>query len=169
MVKNGTMLGMQDIPRDTAARLKAIDQALGVQFRPAAAVTNSPNVRLPACSVGGPDWAVDSLEALNSLVIQEFPLIKSLTGATRPVFGEGDPNARLIFVGEAPGAEEDRTGRPFVGAAGHKLDQIIAAMGLSRDAVYICNVLKARPPQNRTPMPDEVAAAEMAAAPIPTA
>jgi DNA polymerase len=74
------------------------------------------------------------------------------------VFGEGDPNARVVFVGEAPGADEDRTGRPFVGAAGKKLDQIIVAMGLRRDGVYICNVLKARPPKNRTPLPDEVAA-----------
>jgi len=73
------------------------------------------------------------------------------------VFGEGAADARLVFVGEGPGAEEDRQGRPFVGPAGGKLDEIIAAMGLSREEVYICNVLKARPPGNRAPLPDEVA------------
>ncbi|MCH2133120.1 MAG: uracil-DNA glycosylase [Phycisphaerales bacterium] len=63
-----------------------------------------------------------------------------------------------MFVGEAPGADEDRLGRPFVGAAGRKLDDIIKAMGFKREQVYIANVLKARPPENRTPQPDEVAA-----------
>ena len=72
------------------------------------------------------------------------------------VFGEGDPNARLMFIGEGPGAEEDRQGRPFVGAAGKLLDKIIAAMGLQREAVYIANVVKCRPPGNRDPQPDEV-------------
>jgi len=76
----------------------------------------------------------------------------------RIVFGEGHPNAELMFIGEAPGADEERTGRPFVGRAGQKLDQIIEAMGLQREQVYIANVLKTRPPNNRTPQPDEVAA-----------
>lgn len=73
------------------------------------------------------------------------------------VFGEGDPQARIMLVGEAPGAEEDRTGRPFVGKAGELLDRMIAAVGLERKDVYIANVLKTRPPENRTPRPDEVA------------
>lgn len=67
------------------------------------------------------------------------------------VFGEGDPCARLVFIGEAPGADEDRTGRPFVGKAGQLLEKMIVAMGLSRERVYICNVLKTRPPGNATP------------------
>ncbi len=67
------------------------------------------------------------------------------------VFGEGDPIARLMFVGEAPGADEDRTGRPFVGKAGQLLDRMIPAMGLGREDVYIANVLKTRPPGNATP------------------
>jgi DNA polymerase len=62
-----------------------------------------------------------------------------------------------MFIGEAPGAEEDRTGRPFVGRAGHKLDDMIRAMGLQREDVYIANILKSRPPNNRTPRPDEIA------------
>jgi DNA polymerase len=72
------------------------------------------------------------------------------------VFGEGDPCARLMFIGEAPGAEEDRTGRPFVGRAGQLLEKMIKAMGLSRERVYIANVLKTRPPDNATPTSEEV-------------
>lgn len=72
------------------------------------------------------------------------------------VFGEGNPDAELVFVGEAPGEAEDETGRPFVGPAGQKLDEMIRAMGLRREDVYIANVLKTRPPDNRTPLPDEV-------------
>ncbi|MCJ8502557.1 uracil-DNA glycosylase [Desulfatitalea alkaliphila] len=79
-------------------------------------------------------------------------------GRTHLVFGEGDPKARLMFVGEAPGGEEDRSGRPFVGNAGRLLTRIIAAMGLTREEVYICNVIKCRPPGNRNPAPEEIAA-----------
>lgn len=78
-------------------------------------------------------------------------------GRTRIVFGEGHPEARLVFVGEGPGFEEDQQGRPFVGAAGRLLTKIIAAMGLDRNQVYICNIVKCRPPNNRTPAPDEIA------------
>ncbi|MBI3322882.1 MAG: uracil-DNA glycosylase, partial [Candidatus Omnitrophica bacterium] len=77
---------------------------------------------------------------------------------THHVFGEGDPRARLVFVGEAPGRDEDLQGRPFVGAAGQLLTKMIEAMGFRREAVYICNVLKDRPPGNRTPEPAEVEA-----------
>ncbi|TSA44625.1 MAG: uracil-DNA glycosylase [Deltaproteobacteria bacterium] len=78
----------------------------------------------------------------------------------RLVFGEGNPGAELVFVGEAPGADEDAQGRPFVGRAGQLLTKIIAAMGLKREDVYICNILKCRPPGNRNPLPDEIAACE---------
>jgi len=74
------------------------------------------------------------------------------------VFGEGDPKARLVFVGEGPGYEEDKSGLPFVGKAGQLLTKIIAAMHLTRDRVYICNIIKCRPPGNRNPQPDEIAA-----------
>ncbi len=77
---------------------------------------------------------------------------------TNIVFGEGAARAPVVFVGEGPGADEDATGRPFVGRAGQLLDKIIAAMGLRREEVYICNVVKCRPPENRTPESDEVAA-----------
>lgn len=71
------------------------------------------------------------------------------------VFGDGDPNARLMFVGEGPGADEDAQGLPFVGRAGQLLNNMIAAMGLRRDQVYIANIVKCRPPQNRVPEPQE--------------
>jgi DNA polymerase len=77
---------------------------------------------------------------------------------THIVFGVGDPEAPLMFVGEAPGADEDRLGEPFVGKAGQLLDRMIAAMGWTRARVYIANVLKSRPPGNRDPEPDEVEA-----------
>jgi DNA polymerase len=66
--------------------------------------------------------------------------------------------AEIVFVGEGPGFNEDKKGEPFVGAAGQLLDKMVSAMGLARDAVYICNVVKCRPPENRTPLPDESAA-----------
>lgn len=75
---------------------------------------------------------------------------------TKLVFGEGNPSARIMFIGEAPGRDEDQQGRPFVGRAGQLLDRIIAAMGLKRSDVYIANVLKCRPPDNRVPLPAEV-------------
>lgn len=76
---------------------------------------------------------------------------------TKTVFGEGDADAAVFFIGEGPGENEDRTGRPFVGKAGQLLDRMIAAMGLARDKVYIANTVKCRPPGNREPAPDEVA------------
>lgn len=79
---------------------------------------------------------------------------------TNVVFGTGDENAGLVFVGEAPGADEDQQGKPFVGRAGQKLTQIINAIKLSRDDVYITNVLKCRPPDNRNPLPAEIKACE---------
>jgi uracil-DNA glycosylase family 4 len=78
--------------------------------------------------------------------------------ATNGVPGEGDPNAELVCVGEAPGAKEDETGRPFVGQAGQLLTKILAAIDLTREQVFICNVLKHRPPGNRNPLPEEVEA-----------
>ena len=75
---------------------------------------------------------------------------------TSIVFGSGNPDASLMFIGEAPGSEEDRQGLPFVGRAGQLLTKIIESIGLQRDDVYICNVLKCRPPKNRNPEPDEV-------------
>src|SRR5262245_8213588 len=79
---------------------------------------------------------------------------------TQVVFGVGDPNADLMFVGEAPGFHEDKQGEPFVGQAGKLLDRLLAGIGLTRSQVYIANVLMCRPPGNRDPMPDEIEACE---------
>jgi uracil-DNA glycosylase len=79
-------------------------------------------------------------------------------GRNNIVYGTGNPHARLVFVGEGPGYDEDRQGEPFVGKAGQLLTKIIQAMKLSRDQVYICNVIKCRPPENRNPEPDEIKA-----------
>jgi DNA polymerase len=76
---------------------------------------------------------------------------------TNTVFGEGDPDAKIFFIGEGPGQTEDETGRPFVGRAGELLDKMINAMGLRREQVFIANIVKCRPPGNREPAPDEVA------------
>jgi uracil-DNA glycosylase family 4 len=82
------------------------------------------------------------------------------SGRKTIVFGSGNPGAALMFVGEAPGADEDEQGMPFVGRAGQLLTRIIEAIEMRRDDVYICNILKCRPPGNRNPEPDEIAACE---------
>jgi uracil-DNA glycosylase len=99
-----------------------------------------------------------SIELLNqlrdtALVCTKCELAHS---RTRVVFGVGDPVARLMLVGEAPGKNEDLQGEPFVGAAGRLLDMLLAEIGMGRDQVYIANVLKCRPPGNRDPRPDEI-------------
>lgn len=97
-----------------------------------------------------------SLEGLSLEVAKcrQCPLYKT---RKNPVFGQGNPRAHLVFVGEAPGREEDLKGLAFVGRAGELLTKIIEAMGFKRKDVYICNVLKCRPPQNRNPLPSEIA------------
>ena len=106
---------------------------------------------------GGSLSSLDSLEAVAKAIATctKCPLYST---ATNPVPGEGNPHAKLMCVGEAPGATEDETGRPFVGAAGQLLTKILAAIDLPREQVYICNVLKHRPPGNRNPLPQEVTA-----------
>ena len=79
-------------------------------------------------------------------------------GRTQTVFGVGDPNARVLIVGEAPGKNEDAQGEPFVGAAGKYLNELLAIAGLTREEVFIANVLKCRPPSNRDPRPEEIQA-----------
>ncbi|MBI2887701.1 MAG: uracil-DNA glycosylase [Chloroflexi bacterium] len=79
-------------------------------------------------------------------------------GRSQVVPGEGPEDAEIMFIGEGPGMHEDRQGRPFVGPAGQLLEELLALMGLRRDQVYICNVIKCRPPNNRDPLPNEIAA-----------
>jgi DNA polymerase len=98
------------------------------------------------------------LDDLRTRYETQAPHAQFGTTFTNIVFGEGDPCARLLFVGEAPGEDEDLSGRPFVGRAGQLLEKMIVAMGLTRERVYICNVLKTRPPGNRPPTPEETIA-----------
>jgi uracil-DNA glycosylase len=109
---------------------------------------------------------ISLFEALNKVADDSLPKIladigdctrcKLHRGRTKLVFGDGNPKAQLVFVGEGPGRDEDAQGLPFVGRAGKLLTQMIEAMGLQRQDVYICNVVKCRPPDNRTPEKDEV-------------
>jgi DNA polymerase len=115
--------------------------------------------RRPASANGSSASAAAKAEALAALQVehdQQCPHCTTATGHRRTVFGEGSADAALMFIGEAPGEEEDRTGRPFVGRAGKQLDKIIQAMQLQREDVYIANILKSRPPDNRTPLVSEV-------------
>jgi uracil-DNA glycosylase len=102
----------------------------------------------------------ESLEAIRA-DLGECGRCKLFPGRKNIVFGSGNPNAELMFVGEAPGADEDEQGLPFVGRAGQLLTKIIEAIGMRRDEVYICNILKCRPPGNRNPETDEIAACEL--------
>jgi DNA polymerase len=95
------------------------------------------------------------LAALSACVARCTRCAELAETRTQTVFGVGNPQARILFVGEAPGADEDRQGEPFVGRAGQLLNRIIVACRLTREEVYICNVLKCRPPGNRTPLPQE--------------
>jgi DNA polymerase len=106
-------------------------------------------VVVEGCAQGG------DLDALRELIgdCQRCPLA---TTRTRLVFGSGDPHARLMFIGEAPGKNEDLTGEPFVGAAGKLLDELLEGIGLSRREVFIANMVKCRPPGNRDPEPEEI-------------
>ncbi|GMV97116.1 MAG: hypothetical protein AMXMBFR83_14750 [Phycisphaerae bacterium] len=99
-----------------------------------------------------------ALRALDEQQVKSCVKCQLCRTRTRTVFGQGHAAPRVVFVGEAPGADEDAQGLAFVGRAGQLLTQMIAAMGLSRDEVFICNILKCRPPENRAPAPDEISA-----------
>jgi uracil-DNA glycosylase family 4 len=143
-------------PAPVAAKGGAAGDVPAPASLPAGVVAEAP--------AGGDDlFAVDPLRQLATLEAL-VPVVeacrKCALGHSRQhsVPGEGDPSAGLVVVGEAPGANEDETGRPFVGRAGKLLDDILKAIGFHREAVFICNVLKCRPPGNRNPEPLEVAA-----------
>lgn len=99
----------------------------------------------------------ETLEVIRS-DLGDCRLCKLSSGRKNIVFGAGNSQAQLVFVGEGPGYDEDLQGQPFVGAAGQLLTKIIQAIGLNRESVYICNIIKCRPPGNRNPQPDEISA-----------
>ncbi len=173
-----SQLDRQELSRQIQGHLQSLRQA-GVEWLPQAAAEvlaaepssapASPGAAptsLFAEPVSTPPAGVSSLsleerrQALQVLA-QEVAgccLCKELAATrTQTVFGQGSPGVELCFVGEAPGADEDAQGLPFVGAAGQLLNKIIAACGFQREEVYICNILKCRPPGNRTPLPNEAA------------
>jgi len=139
--------------------------------RPSPASGTAPPPRAPAVPLRAGSDAVATDPASRPVVPADFPSLAALadftagcprcklsSSRTHLVFGQGSERARLMFVGEAPGADEDAQGLAFVGRAGQLLTKIIEAIGLSREEVFIANVLKCRPPENRNPEPDEVAA-----------
>ncbi|RMH28674.1 MAG: uracil-DNA glycosylase [Planctomycetota bacterium] len=135
--------------RDVAPRASA---AVEPKAPPRLATAASVSVRACHEHLSDPQAKLD---AVRDRYLADAPHQHFVTSFTNVVFGEGDPRARLMFVGEAPGETEDQTGRPFVGRAGQLLDKMIVAMGFSREQVYICNVLKTRPPNNATPTSEE--------------
>lgn len=153
---------MTDAAGQVKRHLDAL-RAAGVEFVPdrrgeIATVPAAPDAS-PSSPVVG-DQTEDRRHALAVLAgqVSKCDRCKELFSTrTQTVFGVGPLSPELCFVGEAPGADEDRQGEPFVGAAGQLLDKIIAAMGMGRGEVYICNTLKCRPPRNRTPSPQECA------------
>jgi DNA polymerase len=128
--------------------------AVPLAIKPTTKVQEEPEAKKPAAAIaGGLSVVRDELG--------DCTRCKLCKGRKTIVFGEGDPDAVLVFVGEGPGQEEDQQGRPFVGAAGQLLtDIIVKGMKLSREDVYICNIVKCRPPGNRNPEPDEIEACE---------
>src|SRR5256885_4360618 len=137
---------------------------------PRTCANSSPSSRLtapPSNRASARPVAVVAAEAVAATELSAFATdvagctkCRLAQGRTQVVFGVGDPNADLMFVGEAPGYHEDQQGKPFVGQAGKLLDNLLAAIGLARDQVYVANVLKCRPPGNRDPQPDEIEACE---------
>ena len=131
---------------------------IGIEsVRLAAEEPDTPHVvaSVPDSAPEAPAASKDSLDAIRS-DIGDCQRCKLAPTRTTIVFGSGNPNAEIVFVGEAPGYEEDQQGLPFVGEAGRLLTKIIESIGISRDDAYICNILKCRPPNNRNPEPDEV-------------
>jgi DNA polymerase len=142
--------------RDTARQVLEGELLFSDPFLPAG---RNPLPGPPGGGGAGPEMtAAEQAAALEAIDVNE---VRGCTkcrlhqGRTQTVFGEGSPTAEIVFIGEGPGEEEDRTGRPFVGRAGELLTRMIAAMGLRREDVYICNIVKCRPPGNRVPAVDE--------------
>ena len=146
-------LGVSGLSRDPAWRERTDDDAR----LPADATVSAAE----AAPFSGTAAVIESLDDIKTEIGPACTRCKLCTlGRTQIVFGTGHTKARLMFVGEAPGEEEDQRGEPFVGKSGQLLTKIIEAIGLSREQVYIANVIKCRPPANRNPEPDEVAACE---------
>jgi uracil-DNA glycosylase len=152
---------LAEITRKVHEHVRWLDRGgvVGVPLAPPRAVV-TPAHRAVAVAPAAPSSGGAARLQLVRDELGECTRCKLSKERTNIVFGTGSPDAALVFVGEAPGAEEDRTGEPFVGAAGQLLTKMIEAMGFHRSDVYICNIIKSRPPGNRNPEPDEIAACE---------
>ncbi|MBV8437166.1 MAG: uracil-DNA glycosylase [Silvibacterium sp.] len=154
-------LGIYDLYRRGEAQPEAvsvIESELVTNSEPEPTIPSRKAVPLPSLPVISADLAVDRSVALRAIQDEldnctRCPL--AFQGRHTIVFGDGNPDARLMFIGEGPGADEDAQGLPFVGRAGQLLNNMITAMGLKRSDVYIANIVKCRPPQNRVPEPEE--------------
>lgn len=149
---------MTDPITRAARQLIETSVLMGVDFVPVAAhapVVAAEASGLAASAPPACGTKRERLDALRARYEAQAELPGRMEGWTNIVFEDGDPDARLMFIGEAPGADEDAQGLPFVGRAGQKLNEMIVAMGLSRETVYIANILKVRPPNNRTPTREE--------------
>ena len=140
-------------PRPAAPRATTIAPPPSPPNPPAPAVGSAPAVPLRVLSTS---QKTDLLAEMDAAEVTGCTRCDLHRGRTQTVFGEGDVDTPLMFIGEGPGEQEDAVGRPFVGRSGELLDKMIVAMGLSRERVYIANCVKCRPPGNRTPTPDEV-------------
>lgn len=147
----------EDPVRELAGLVASLSEWLRYQRRLGRVGLPGEPAAAPSPAAGQAPEKIPTLEEIRTEMGQ-CRRCKLYAGAKNLVFGEGSPSARLMFIGEAPGAEEDLQGRPFVGAAGQLLDRIINKMELRREEVYITNVVKSRPPGNRDPEPDEIAA-----------
>ena len=152
-------IGVAGVSRDAAWRTRATGPTDGRTLPTAKAESGAaPNPdAAPVTMFKNP---VDALAAIRADIGDCTRCKLHTLGRTQVVFGVGNPNADLMFVGEAPGADEDEQGIPFIGRAGQLLTKIIEAIALTREDVYIANIIKCRPPQNRNPEPDEVATCE---------
>jgi len=146
--------------REALVQYLQTDQLLGLKEVPVRLPqprTSAPAPGKKAVSAAAASEKAELLRVLDDDQVKQCTKCSLSKLRTNTVFGQGSPTARLVFVGEAPGFEEDRQGVAFVGKAGQLLTRMIAAMGLSRENVFICNVLKCRPPNNRDPAADEIA------------
>jgi uracil-DNA glycosylase family 4 len=155
-LKFAASLGVAGVSRDPAWRNPARRPVAIAAAAPASAVVSEAGVPIVAVFAS----QAEALAAIRADIGDCTRCKLHTLGRHQIVFGVGNPNAELMFVGEAPGADEDMKGEPFVGRAGQLLTKIIEAMGLKRDDVYIANVIKCRPPGNRNPEPDEVETCE---------
>jgi DNA polymerase len=150
---DGTIKVLEDMKRSGVTHVEVSNTTIEELGKPVV-LTPKASMATPVASTGDPAAELAAIEARAKVCVKCAELSQCRTNV---VFGTGNPRAEIMFVGEGPGHDEDVQGLPFVGRSGELLTKIIAAMGFAREEVYIANVVKCRPPENRTPLPDEIA------------